>query len=101
MRSRFAAYAAGLVDYIIATTDSEGEQWREERETWVREIGAFCRQTRFDGLTILDAPPPVGDHATVTFRASLSREGKDSGFVEKSTFRRIDGRWYYVDGSPG
>ncbi len=100
MRSRFAAYSGGLVDYIIATTDPEGPQWNVEREAWVSGIEMFCRDTRFEGLTILEAPPPVGDHATVTFRAVLSRDGQDASFVEKSSFRRFDGRWYYVEGAP-
>jgi SEC-C motif-containing protein len=100
MRSRYAAYAKGLVDYIIDTTDPEGPRWREEREAWRSEIEVFCVHTRFDGLAILDAPPPAGDHGTVTFRATLSRNGQDVSFAEKSTFRRFDRRWYYVDGSP-
>ncbi|MBT3222361.1 MAG: hypothetical protein HN348_25080 [Proteobacteria bacterium] len=98
MRSRYAAYAKGLTDYIMATTDREGPHWRSDRDEWSAEIEAFCNQTKFEGLTILDAPPPKGDSATVTFRTTLSRNGQDKGFTEKSLFRQFNGRWHYVKG---
>jgi len=98
MRSRYAAYAKGLVDYVMDTTHPEGPHWQADRAAWARELQAFCAATRFAGLDILDAPEPQGDQATVTFHAHLTRSGRDVGFTERSLFRRVDGRWLYVEG---
>jgi len=96
MRSRYAAYAKGLVDYIIETTDPLGDHWQDDETAWREELKAFSAQTRFEGLVILDAPPPSGDVATVTFRTTLKRNGQPVGFEEKSLFRREESRWFYV-----
>lgn len=100
MRSRYAAYSKGLATYILATTDPDGGQWRADRAAWTEEVAAFSAATRFEGLVILEAPLPVGDHGTVTFRAALTRDGQPVGFVEKSAFRRVNGHWLYVEGVP-
>ena len=100
MRSRYAAYAKGLVDYLMDTTHPDSPHHGADREQWAKELDNFCRLTRFEGLTILDAPPHEGDAGTVTFRAGLSHEGRDTSFTERSTFLRVDGRWLYVDGTP-
>lgn len=98
MRSRFAAYAKGLVDYVVETTDPEGPQWEPDRAGWRERIAAFCAATRFVGLAILDAPPPSGDEGFVTFRAVLTQGGRDATFTERSRFLRVDGRWRYHSG---
>ncbi len=96
MRSRFAAYALGLVDYIIATTHPDGEAFEADEAAWRASIGAFCAATRFEGLVIEDAGDlPDGD-AWVTFTARLTQKGHDASFTEKSRFRRHDGRWCYL-----
>ena len=100
MRSRYCAYAKGLAEYIIKTTDPQGPQWQMDRAQWEREVQHFSQSTRFEGLSILDVGPVVSDSATVTFRASLRREGKDVGFTECSVFRRVEGRWMYVAAAP-
>ena len=74
MRSRYAAYAKGLVAYVQDTTHPFGPHWQSDRAAWAEELAAFCAATRFDGLTIVDAPDPVGDEATVTFRAELTQD---------------------------
>lgn len=100
MRSRYAAYAQGLVDYVIDTTDPTGPQW-QERQAFAAQIRQFCEQTDFQGLTIVEAPPAQGDEGFVTFTAQLSRGAVDTSFTERSRFTRRDGRWYYHSGEPG
>ena len=100
MRSRYAAYAKGLVDYILDTTDPSGPQARPDRAAWREEVRAFCAATRFEGLRILGAPEPHGDEGFVTFEAKLSRDGADVSFTERSRFVRVEGRWLYRDGEP-
>lgn len=96
MRSRYAAYAVGDVDYIIATTDPEGPQFQPDRAAWARSIAVFCEATRFQQLTIRAASPVVDEHAEVEFLARLLRGGEDVSFVERSAFVRRDGQWLYV-----
>lgn len=94
MRSRYAAYAAGDADYILTTTDPTGPHFQTNRDAWRAEVQSFCAQTRFEGLDVLDS----GDD-WVSFRATLTQDGRDASFSERSTFRCVDGRWLYHSGS--
>ena len=94
MRSRYAAYAVGGADYILATTDPTGPHFQEDRARWLEEVRGFCASTRFERLEVLAA----GDD-WVSFRATLSQDGRDTSFSERSTFRRVDGRWLYHSGA--
>ena len=95
MRSRWSAYAAGEVNYIIETTDPEGPQAKHDRTSWAAEIAAFSAHTRFEKLEIRACSPVVDDRGEVTFHAKLSREGQDVSFTECSEFVRREGRWLY------
>ena len=96
MRSRYAAYARGLVDYIIATT-APGPQVQADPEAWRRSIAQFCRQTRFEGLRIVEHVHGE-EEAFVTFEATLTQAGRDASFSERSRFVRVEGRWAYHSG---
>lgn len=98
MRSRFAAYAKGLHAYIMDTTHPESPHARPDRAGWREELDRFTRTTRFSGLTILEVSPIEDDQGFVTFEADLRRDGQAVGFVERSRFVRVAGRWLYIDG---
>lgn len=93
MRSRFAAYHQGNVEYIIHTTDPDGPMWEENQEEWEEAIRAFSLQTTFEKLTILDMTD-----TTVTFRAKLFQAGIDVSFTEKSSFSYSKNMWLYHSG---
>lgn len=97
MRSRYAAYSLGLVDYIVGTTDPLGPFWREDETVWREEIRRFSADTRFVGLRIVHGRE-TGDDATVTFEAHFVRGDRPDTMRERSTFVRRDGRWFYRDG---
>jgi len=97
MRSRYAAYAVGAVDYLIATCDPEGPHFRSDRAAWAEEIAQFCRHTRFTKLSVRSSSE-TGDRGEVEFFAKLARAGEDVSFAERSRFRRVEGRWLYTDG---
>ena len=99
MRSRFSAYALGLVDYVLATTHPDGPNWEDDRAEWAAGVAAFSRSTSFDGLEILSSGEGERE-AFVTFRATLSQEGRDASFTERNRFLREDGRWLYHSGEP-
>lgn len=97
MRSRFAAYALGLADYIIDTTHSDHPEFSKERAKWKESIETFSRATNFDHLTIEEFID--GDAtATVTFTAHLRQGGSDATFGEKSFFVKENNRWFYKAG---
>lgn len=94
MRSRFAAYALGLVDYIVATTDPSGPMWQADGQAWRVEIHRFCRDTRFRELRVLERGED-GDEGRVRFRCVLAVGEEEASVGEDSRFRRVDGRWLY------
>lgn len=97
MRSRYSAYARGEVEYVIETTDAEGEAWEEDRDKWRRSIKTFGETTQFLGVEILDESER-GDEGEVFFFAKLRREGVDVSFRERSRFFRRKDRWLYHSG---
>jgi SEC-C motif-containing protein len=97
MRSRYAAYALNLATYIIQTTDCENPEFEPDFKKWQKQIEAFSKSTEFCDLKILDFKQE-GDQATVSFYANLKQMGQDMSFTEKSTFRKINGKWLYLKG---
>lgn len=97
MRSRYSAYALGLVSYIMETTHPENPHFSEDQEAWGIQLEAFTKNTSFDGLDILDVLDGE-EEAFVTFRAKLRQNGQDASFIERSRFIKVDGRWYYHSG---
>lgn len=98
MRSRYSAYALGLVDYVLDTTDPSGPQHQADRGAWRKSVEEFCQQTRFVGLDVLEYSAD-GDEGRVRFFAHLERQGQDTSFGEASRFRRVQGRWLYHSGT--
>lgn len=94
MRSRYAAYALGLADYIISTTHPSNNQAIKDLTLWKKQILDFSSNTQFIGLEILeDQETPT--FAIVTFKAQLTRNGQDATFTETSRFEIQDGKWLY------
>jgi len=95
MRSRYTAYALGNVDYVAATHAPEAAEDFDR-------AGAedMARKVRWKGLRIeaTEAGGPDDETGSVTFAARFSMGGGEQFHREISTFRKIDGRWFYVDG---
>ena len=94
MRSRYSAFAACLPDYLQATHDvpatAEGR----------RELEAAARAVTWLGLTVHRAERggPDDDEGVVEFTARARDGGQILELHERSRFRRVEGRWRYVDG---
>lgn len=97
MRSRYAAYALKLSDYIVLTTHPKSALYERNKDLWKAAIQRFAANTQFEGLEI-HACQENGAHAEVTFTAHLMQGGKDASFTERSTFEQINGRWLYLAG---
>ncbi len=92
MRSRYAAYATGRVDYVVAShnpatrdqvDESAAKQWSESA-SW-------------EGLEVHNSKTD-GDDGHVEFTARYSMKGQHLRHRELAVFRKIDGRWMYHDG---
>jgi SEC-C motif-containing protein len=95
MRSRYAAYVQGNIDYIIATHDPDrvSEVDRSSTETW-------SRQSEWLGLEILatERGTEDDDSGTVEFVARYKLKGVTVAHRERAEFRKLQGSWYFVDG---
>lgn len=99
MRSRYAAFALGLGEYLVDTLSRDHDDRAAPRATLVRELSRVKDTQRFMGLEILEATSE-GDRGEVTFRAKVFERGKDRSFTEHSHFVREDGEWKYAFGEP-
>ena len=95
MRSRYAAYTQGNVDYVLATHDPEraSEVDRGSTETW-------AKQSEWLGLEILGTERGGEEDETgvVEFVARYKLKGVTVSHRERAEFRKLHGRWYFVDG---
>lgn len=94
MKSRYAAYALNIPDYIIKTTHPACSHYSENKFSWKRSISQFAAHTCFLGLEILDFKENER-LATVTFTVKISQDSKESIFTEKSYFEKIGDQWLY------
>ncbi len=94
MRSRYAAFVLCLPEYLQATHDVPAT------EADRLELIAAARAVTWLGLTVHRAERggPGDEEGVVEFTAR-SRDGRFSyALHERSLFRRVGGRWRYVDG---
>jgi SEC-C motif domain protein len=96
MRSRYAAYALGKVGYVVKTEHPNSPRIQNDVVAFRKEVKAFCQNTDFMGLTILDESKPSELPVTVTFHAVLMQQGQDASFTECSLFEQVKGQWVYV-----
>lgn len=97
MRSRFSAYALGLIDYIIKTSHPKNPCFNKDLKILKEEIKNFCKTTSFNDLEILDFVEKY-NQAFVTFIAYLKTSNEDLTFTEISHFEKLNGKWLYKDG---
>ena len=87
MRSRYAAYVLGLLDYLLAT-------WHPSTAPGDLELPPL----KWLGLEVRTSEAS-GDAGVVEFVARYRVGGGSAVRLhERSRFVRIDGRWLYVDG---
>ncbi len=89
MRSRYAAYALGLNDYLLTT-------WHPS--TRPAALDAPEPALRWLGLEVRRHRPVEDAHAEVEFVARSKMGGRAFRLHETSRFVREGGRWFYVDG---
>ena len=90
MRSRYSAYVLGLEAYLLQTWCAET---RPETLNSADKL-----QTKWLGLKIKAFVITSESSATVEFVARYKIGGKAERLHECSHFKKINQRWYYVDG---
>lgn len=96
MRSRYTAFALGDATYLLDTWDPATRPAELRLDPGREWTGLLITATTRGGM--------FDDEGTVAFRASHrdgGRRGTSGEQTENSRFRRIDGRWHYVDAAPG
>ncbi len=99
MRSRYAAFALGLGEYLVKTLASTHPDLEAPRDELARTLGMACTRQRFVGLRILSATTsPDGGSGEVLFYARIFERGADRSFAERSSFVDEAGAWRYERG---
>ncbi len=90
MRSRYSAFCKEQADYLVNT------HWPIQPES-ITQINNTIKTTKWSGLKIVASPQPLNDEGIVEFVAFFEENGTQQ-LHEKSRFKKIDDRWFYVDG---
>jgi SEC-C motif-containing protein len=97
MRSRYAAFALGLGDYLVRTLAAGHPDRERPLHELARDLSRARERQRFTGLRIVRAASS-GDSGQVLFLAGIFERGIDRSFAELSTFVREEGPWRYASG---
>jgi SEC-C motif-containing protein len=97
MRSRYAAFALGLGQYLVHTLAADHPDRARDEAVLARELSRAKERRRFLGLSVLGAHEE-GTRGEVLFSARIFERGKDCSFTERSTFVLEQGHWRYADG---
>jgi len=114
VRSRFTAYKYRLPDYLVRTTDPDGEEWDADEAAFRKGLLGFCDDFEFQKLNVVDvregdgsiqseddAASTVARLAQVDFHVDFVQKGTLNLMVlkERSTFRQTsEGHWLYAKG---
>jgi len=95
MRSRYSAYVLADANYLYRS-------WDEATRPPLQSLRKMPRLSWL-GLTVRSTTGggEGDDHGTVSFIARYMAEGRVVEVAETSRFRRVGGRWVYVDGDVG
>jgi SEC-C motif-containing protein len=95
MRSRYSAYAKVEMEYVRDTThpDVVGEFDMKDSTRW-------AESSNWQSLEIVETEKGGTDDETgiVEFVATYEQKGKYHKHHERSTFKKVDGKWFFEDG---
>lgn len=94
MRSRYSAYALGLVDYLVHSTLAAQQAGLDLDAIRAWSLGSTWLGLEVEETQLIDGEP---QHAYVTFTARWRDEGGAHSHRERSAFVRHGGTWYFID----
>ena len=89
MRSRYSAFTLGDADYLVKSWHPDTRPASVTIDESQRWIGLKIKTVSRGG--------PDEDEGSVEFVARYKVQGKAYRLHENSRFRKLDGRWYYLD----
>ena len=89
MRSRYSAFTLGDADYLV-------KSWHPDTRPASVTIDESQRWIGLKIKTVSRGGPDEGE-GSVEFVARYKVQGKAYRLHENSRFRKLDGRWYYLD----
>ncbi len=98
MRSRYAAFALGLGEYLVRTLAADHPDRSLPHAAFVQELRRAHERQRFLGLRVLHTRV-AGDEGEVLFHARIFEHGTDHSFAELSRFVRETVGWRYASGT--
>lgn len=95
MRSRYTAYAKHKVDYIEKT-----HSIKERDHLSIEETRKWAEESKWLSLEILgiEKGSTEDNTGTVDFVAKYEQSGQLHEHREKSTFEKVDDKWYFKEG---
>lgn len=95
MRARYSAYVKGEIDFIESTHSLE-----ERDSLSVEETRKWSEESEWLGLEIIEteAGGEQDETGVVEFKANFKQEGNTYVHHERSTFKKLDGKWLFKDG---
>lgn len=89
MRSRYAAYAENVIEYLIETTHPRMRYLHAKED-----IASWAQVNNWQELEIVDAFENI-----VEFKAHFIHKGSSCVHHEISVFEKEGDKWYYVSGT--
>lgn len=87
VRSRYAAFALGKIDYLIKTLHDDHPDNRERKGQLDAALRAASSSFKYMGLTIFESQPADRDGVSrVLYLARIYRRGADVSFIELAEF---------------
>lgn len=94
MRSRYAAYVLGEIDYLVQTV-----QPKDRSPSFRISAKEWSKGSEWLGLEIVSAKGGENDQeGRVEFIARFRQNGVDHTHHEISRFQKRDGRWLFLEG---
>lgn len=93
MRSRYTAFVFGKINYLANTMRGKALKAFnfDGLEAWLSQI-------KWQGLTVIKSKMKNKTQGYVTFEAKYLERDIPKVISEKSEFKMIEGKWFYVDG---
>lgn len=98
LRARYVAHVNGNTSFLWDSLHPHSpRKLRDTRKNHDHEL-QLVKNLKYGGLRILDAKDVARDTSVIVFWVTVHDGDMDLSFLEESTFKNLEDRWYYFDG---